>query len=83
MGRGEDSTTMNFSLHPLPYIDSVIKPRRLRWAGHVATMEESRSAFKMLTSKPTEKRPLGKPRRRCEDNIRMSLKNRYKYEELG
>ena len=40
-------------------------------------MEEGRSAFKILTGKPTGKRPLGKPRRRWEDNIRMDL------EELG
>ena len=41
------------------------------WAGHVARMEEDRSAFKILTGNPTGKRPLGRPRRRWEDNIRM------------
>ena len=51
----------------------VIKSRRLRWARHVARMEEGRSAFKMLTGKPTGKRPLGRPRRRWEDNIKMDL----------
>jgi len=45
----------------------------LRWAGHVARMEEGRSAFKILTGKLTAKRPLGRPRRRREDNIRMDL----------
>ena len=55
----------------------MIKSRRLRWTGHVAKMEESRSAFKILTGKPTGKRPLGRPRRRWEDNIRMDL------EEIG
>ena len=55
----------------------MIKSRRLRWAGHVARMEEGRSAFKILTGKPTGKRPLGSPRRRWEDNIRMDL------EEIG
>ena len=55
----------------------VIKYRRLRWAGHVARMKEGRSAFKILTGKPTGKRPLGRPRRRWEDNIRMDL------EEIG
>ena len=60
-----------------PNIVSVIKSRRLRWAGHVARMEEGRSAFKILTGKPTGKRPLGRPRRRWEDNIRMDL------EEIG
>ena len=52
----------------------IIKSRRLRWAGQVDRMEESRSAFKMLTGKPTGKRPLGRSRRRWEDNIRMDLK---------
>ena len=55
----------------------MIKSRRLRWAGHVTRMEEVRSAFKILTFKPTGKRPLGKSRRRWEDNIRMYL------EEIG
>ena len=52
------------SLYRLPNIVRVIKSRKLRWAGHVARMEEGRSAFKILTGKPTEKRPLGRPRRR-------------------
>ena len=51
----------------------VIKARRLRWAGHVARMEEGRSAFKMLTGTPARKRSLGRSRRRWEDNIRMDL----------
>ena len=51
----------------------VIKSRRLRWAGHVARMEEGRSAFKILTGKPTGKTPLGRPRHRWEDNIRKDL----------
>ena len=55
----------------------MITSRILRLAGHVARMEEGRSAFKMLTGKPTGKRPLGRPRRRWEDNIRMDL------EEIG
>ena len=45
----------------------------LRWAGHVARMEEGRSAFKILTGRPAGKRNLGRPRRRWEDNIRMDL----------
>ena len=52
----------------------MIRSRRLRWAGHVARMEESRSAFKILIGKPAGKRPLGRPRRRWEDNIRRDLK---------
>ena len=62
------------SLYRLPNKVKVIKSRRLRWAGHVARMEEDRDAFKMITGKPTGKRPLGRPRRRWEDDIRMDLK---------
>jgi len=51
----------------------MIKSRKLRWAGHVARMEEGRIAFKTLTSKPTGKRPMGRPRRRWEDNIKIDL----------
>ena len=43
------------------------------WAGHVARMEEGRNVFRVLTGKHTGKRPLGRPRRRGEDNIRMYL----------
>ena len=60
-------------MYSSPNIVRVIKSRRLRWAGHVARMEEGRSAFKILTGKPTGKRPMGRPRRRWEDNIRMDL----------
>ena len=56
-----------------PNIIRVIKSRRLRWAGHVARMEEGRNAFKILSGKPTEKRPLGRSRRRWEDNIRIDI----------
>ena len=51
----------------------MIKSTRFRWAGHVARKEEGTSAFKILTGKPTGKRPLGRPRRRLKDNIRMDL----------
>ena len=53
-----------------PNIVRAIKSRRLRWAGHVARMEEGRSAFTILT---TRKRHLGRPKLRWEDNIRMDL----------
>ena len=49
----------------------------MRWAGHVARMEEGRSAFKILTGKTTGRRLLGRPRRRWEYNIRTDL------EEIG
>ena len=52
----------------------MIKSRRLSWTGHVARIEEGRSAFKILTSTPTGKRLLGRPRSRWKDNIRMDLK---------
>ena len=61
------------SLYRPPNIVREIKSRRLRWAGHVARMEEGRSAFIILTGKPTGKRPLGRPRRRWEDNIRVDF----------
>ena len=57
---------------PSPNIVKVIKSRI--WAGNVARMEEGRSAFKILTCTSAGKRPLGRPRRRWEDNIRMDLK---------
>ena len=52
------------SLYPLPNIVRMIKSRRLRLVGHVARMEESGSAFKILSGKPKGKRPLGRPMRR-------------------
>ena len=57
-----------------PNIVMVVKSRILRWAGLVAKKEEGRSAFNILTRRPTGKRTLGRSRRRWEDNIRMHLK---------
>jgi hypothetical protein len=51
---------------------SIIKARRMRWAGHVARMEK-RNACRLLVGKPEGRRPLGRPRRRLVDNIRMDL----------
>ena len=51
----------------------MVKSRRMRWAGHVARTEEGRGVHKVLVGKPEGKRPLGSPRRRWEDNIRMDL----------
>ena len=64
------------SLYRSVNVVRMIKSRRLRWAGHVERTEESRIAFKMLTGKPTGKRPLEWPRRRWEDNIRMDLEEK-------
>jgi len=52
----------------------VIKSKRMRWAGHVACMEEMRNAYNILVGKPEVKRPLGRSKRRREDNIRMDLR---------
>ena len=60
-------------LYSSPNIVRVIKSRRMRWAGHVARMGEERGAYKVLVRKPEGKRPLGRPRRRWVDNIRMDL----------
>ena len=51
----------------------VIKSRRMRWAGHVARMGERRGVYRVLVGKPEGKRPLGRPRRKREDNIKMDL----------
>ena len=59
---------MDFKIRS-PNIVRVIKSRRLRWAEHVARMEEGRSTFKIVTGKPTGKRPLGNPARRWKYNI--------------
>jgi hypothetical protein len=67
---------MVFELHNLyssPSIIRIIKSRRMRWAGHIARMGEKRTAYRVLVGKPEGKRPLGRLRRRWEDNIRMDL----------
>jgi hypothetical protein len=56
----------------------MIKSRRMRWAWHVARKgEEKKNAYRILVGKPEGKRPLGRPRRRWVDNIKMNLKERY------
>ena len=60
-------------LHCSPSIVRLIKSRRMRWAGHVARMGEGRGVHKVLVGKPEGKRPLGRPRRRWENNIKMDL----------
>ena len=51
----------------------VVKSRRMRWAGHVARMGEGREVYRVLLGKPEGTRPLGRPRRRWGDNIKMDL----------
>jgi hypothetical protein len=60
-------------LHSLPNIVRVVKSRRMRWAGHVARMGEERVVHRVLVRKPEGKRPLGRPRRRWEDNTKMDV----------
>jgi hypothetical protein len=60
-------------LYSLPIIVRVIKSRRMRWVRHVARMGEERGVYRVLVGKPEGKRPLGRPRRRWGDNIRMDL----------
>ena len=61
-------------LYRSPNIVRMINSREMRWAGHVARMEEGRSAFKILTGTLSGERPLKRPRRRWEVNITMDLK---------
>jgi hypothetical protein len=56
-----------------PTIIRVIKSRRLRWAGHVARTREKGGEYKILVGRPEGRRPLGRPRRRWEDNIKIDL----------
>ena len=60
-------------LYCSPNIVRVIKSRRMRWAGHVALLGEERGVYRVLVGKPEGRRPLGRPRRRWVDNIRMDL----------
>jgi hypothetical protein len=61
-------------LYSSPNIIWAIKSRRMRWAGHVARVWEKRGAYRILVGRPEGRRPLGRPRRRWEDNIKMDLR---------
>jgi hypothetical protein len=63
-----------YALYSSPNIIRVMKSRRLRWAGHVAHMGERRGAYRALVGKPEKRRPLGRPKHKWEDNIKMDLR---------
>jgi hypothetical protein len=73
---GERRKLHNKELHDLyssPIIIRIIKSRRMRWADHISRTGEKRNTYRLLVGKPEGKRPLGRPRRRWVDNIRMDL----------
>ena len=70
---GENYIMRSLVICTVPKIFRVIKSRRMRWEGHVARMGERRCAYRILVGKPERKRPLGRPRCRREDNIKMDL----------
>jgi hypothetical protein len=65
---------MNFTACILHRILLGIKSRRMKWVGHVARMGEGRGVYRVLVGRPEGKRPLGRHRRRWEDNIKMDLR---------
>jgi hypothetical protein len=70
---------LNEELHNLyssPSIIRIVKPRRMRWVGHVARMGEKWNVYRLLVGKPAGKTPLGRPRRRWMVNIKMDLLER-------
>jgi hypothetical protein len=62
------------NLYSSPNIVTVIKSKRMRWSGHVTRMVEGRGVYRVLIGRPEGKRPLGRPRRRCQDNIKLDLR---------
>jgi len=60
-------------LYSSPHIVQVTKSRRIRWVEHVVNMGERRDVYRVLVGKPEGKRPLGRPRHRWEDDIKMDL----------
>jgi hypothetical protein len=75
LDRGEWRKLHNEELNDLyssPSIIRIIKSKRMRWAGHVARMEK-RNSYRLLVAKPEGKMPLGRPRRRRVDNVKMNV----------
>jgi hypothetical protein len=64
---------MLHNLYFYPSVIKMIKSRRMRWTGHVASMLEKKNAYRLVVGKPEGKRPLGRPRRRETDNTEMGL----------
>ena len=62
-----------YNLYSSPNILRVIKSRRMRWAGHVARVGEGKDVYSVLVGQSEGKRPLGRPKRRWEDNIKMDV----------
>jgi hypothetical protein len=62
-----------YGLYSSPCIVRVFKSRRMRWEGHVARMGSGRAVYRVLVGRPECKRPLGRPRRRWEDNIKIGI----------
>jgi hypothetical protein len=65
---------MRYLLYSSPNIIRMIRSGRMRWAGHVARMGKKRNAYRLLVGKPEGRRPLGTPRRRWVNNIKMDLR---------
>jgi hypothetical protein len=63
-----------YALYSSPNVIRIIKSRRLRWAGYIARMGDRRGAYRVLVGKPERRRPLGRPRRRWEYNIKTDLR---------
>ena len=73
---GEWRKLHNEELNDLYYLTNIVRVvnwRRMRWAGHVARMGDDTVVHRVLVGKPEEKRPLGRSKRRWEDNIKMDL----------
>jgi hypothetical protein len=71
------------NLYSSPSIIRMIKSRRMGWAGHVGRMWEKRNAYRILVGKPEGKRPLGRPRRRWVENIKMDRLGWYGLDRSG
>jgi hypothetical protein len=69
----ERACTFQLARPKIAYCITRFKSRRMRWAGHVARMRKKRNAYRLLVGRSEGRRPLGRPRRRWVDNIRMDL----------